>query len=96
MSIRGKLRRLERLSEGQLVSVPQPGAPPARFPHAAPLEAFAVNVRRVRGEAVEPHPLAVAAARSPSPEWRESFYAESWPHRVRPPKDLSEGAPCED
>ena len=89
MSIRDRLRRLERESEGEMVAIPQPDGPPARFPKRAVQDAFVNNVRRLCGEDVEPHPLAVAAARSPDPEWRKSFYAASWVDVVSPPEDLS-------
>ena len=94
MSIRDRLRRLERESAGDMVFIPQPDGPPARFPKSAPQDSFVVNMRRLRGEDVEPHPLGVAAARSPDPEWHKTFYAASWVGVVRPP-DLSEG-PCGD
>lgn len=91
MGIRGRLRRLERESAADMVLIPQPGGPPARFPKSALLDSFASNTRRLRGEAVELHPLGVAAARSPDPEWRKSLYAASWVDVVRPFPDLSEG-----
>ena len=91
MSIRDRLRRLERESEGEMVFVAQPDGPPVRFPKSAVQDAFVNNVRRLCGEDVEPHPLGVAAARSPDPEWRKSFYAASWVDVVRPVPDLSEG-----
>jgi hypothetical protein len=92
VSIRDRLRRLERLSERDMVLVPQPDGPPAKFPKSAVQESFVVNMQRLRGEDVEPHPLGVAAARSPAPEWHKSFYAASWVDVVRPIPDLSEGA----
>ncbi len=90
MSIRDRIRRLERASEGVTVSIPQPDGPPARFPESALQESFVVNMRRLKGENVEPHPLGVAAARSPDPEWHKSFYSAAWVDVVRPVPDLSE------
>ncbi|MDP9477125.1 MAG: hypothetical protein M3R38_15835 [Actinomycetota bacterium] len=64
MGLRDRLRALERLSEGEMVSIPQPGRPPARFPESALKDAFLTNVRRLCGEDVPEHPLSVAAAHS--------------------------------
>ncbi len=78
MGIRDRLRRLERLSEGEKVFVAQPDGPAAaRFPESALKEVFLTNMRRLRGEHVEAHPLGVAAARSTSPEWSKLLYASS-------------------
>lgn len=90
MSIRDRLRRLERLSEGEVIFVEQPDGPPLKFPKIAMQESFMVNMRRLRGEDVPPHPLGVAAEHSPNPEWRKSLYAAEWVDVVRPPEDLSE------
>ncbi len=75
MSIRGRLRRLEELSDGPVVVIPQPDGPPARFPEGALKEAFLTNMRRVRGEEVPEHPLSVAAARSGDSKWVGAFMA---------------------
>jgi hypothetical protein len=32
VGLRDRLRALERLSEGEMVSIPQPGRPPAKVP----------------------------------------------------------------
>ena len=77
MSFRRRVRRLERLAEGPLVSIPQPGGPPARFPASDLEAAFLANTRRLKGEDVPAHPLAEAAARSPDPKWRETLYASA-------------------
>lgn len=92
MSILDRLKRLERESKGEMVAVAQPDGAPARFPKRAMQKSFVVNMQRLRGEDVDPHPLGVAAARSPDPEWHKSFYAASWVDVVRPVPDLSEGA----
>lgn len=89
MSLRDRLRRLERLSEGVTVSIPQPNEPPARFPESALKEAFLVTTARLSGDDVPPHPLALAAARSPSSEWNRSLYADDGA-AVEPVEDLSE------
>jgi len=77
VSFRGKVRRLERLAEGPLVSVPQPDNPPARFPASDLEAAFLANTRWLMGEDVPAHPLSEAAARSPDPKWRETLYASA-------------------
>ena len=73
-----------------MIAVPRPDGTRVLFPKGAAQESFLVNLRRLKGEDVEPHPLGVAAARSPDPEWSKSFYAASWVDVVRPPADLSE------
>jgi hypothetical protein len=45
---------------------------------------------RLRGEDVPRHPLGVAAAESPDPEWSRSFYSSAWTDIVAPVEDLSE------
>ncbi len=94
MSLRDRLRRLERLSEEVSVSVPQPDGPSARFPESELKEAFLTATRRLCGDEVAAHPLGLAAARSPDPTWSKSFYADDG-EVVSPPEDLSEGAGCE-
>ena len=89
MSFRGRVRRLERLAEGNVVSIPQPGGPPARFPESQLADAFANACRRGCGEDLEEHPLSAAARNSPDPEWRDS--AVAGPEEVPDaPEDLSE------
>jgi hypothetical protein len=90
MALRDQLRRLERDAGGGMVSIPQRDGTPARFPATALQEAFLINTRRLRGEAVPPHALAVAAAQSPDPEWSRSMYSADWVTIVTPPEDLSE------
>ena len=85
-----KLRRLERLAVGGVVTIPQPGGPPARFPESAIKDAYVSAFRRACGEDAPEHPLCAAARNSPDPEWRDSFVAgpdEGVPAHV---PDLSE------
>lgn len=89
MGLREQLRRLRRASEGVTVSIAQPDSPPARFAESELAQAFLTTARRQMGEDVPPHPLALAAARSPDAKWRESFYADEG-HEVTPVEDLSE------
>ncbi len=90
MGLRDRLRRLEREAEGEMVMVPQPDGTVKRFPQSALREAFMTNMERLRGEDVPHHPLSVAAAESPDPEWSRSFYSAAWTAIVAPVEDLSE------
>ena len=90
MGLRNRLRRLEREAEGGMVFVPQEDGTVKRFPQGALQESFVMNMKRLRGEDAKPHPLGVAAARSPDPEWHKSFYSAGWVDVVRPVEDLSE------
>ena len=90
MTLRGRLRRLEREAEGEMVYVPQKDGTVKRFPQSALQTSFGTNMKRLRGEDVSPHPLGVAAAESPDPEWSRSLYSAAWVEIVSPPVDLSE------
>ncbi len=90
MALRDRLRRLEEAAGDQLVTIPQRDGTPARFPEVALQDAFLVNLRRLRGEDVPPHPLALAAAGSPDLEWSRSAFAADFATIVTPPEDLSE------
>jgi hypothetical protein len=90
MGLRDQLRRLQKRVGGGTVKIPQPGGTVARFPATALQEAFLVNMQRLRGEDVPPHPLAVAAAQSPDLEWSRSMFSADWVEIVSPPEDLSE------
>ncbi len=90
MALKDRLRRLERHAGGGMVAIPQRDGTPARFPATALQDAFLVNMQRLRGEDVPPHPLGVAAAQSPDPEWSRSMFSADWVEIVTPPEDLSE------
>ena len=90
MTLRGRLRRLEREAEGEMVLVPQKDGTAKRFPQRALQESFVTNMKRLRGEDVPPHPLGVAAAESPDHEWSRSLYSAAWVEIVAPVEDLSE------
>jgi hypothetical protein len=90
VGLRDRLRRLEKEAEGEMVFVPQPDGTVKRFPQSALQEAFMTNMERLRGEDVPHHPLGVAAAESPDPEWSRSFYSAAWTAIVAPVEDLSE------
>ena len=89
--MKDKLRRLERLAAGNVVSIPQPGGePPARFPESQLPLAYTSALARELGDASTPnHPLSRAARRSPDPEWSRSVIAEG-AEVGEPPEDLSE------
>ena len=89
MSFRAKLRRLERLAVGNVISISQPDGPPARFPEGALKDAYVNAFRRCCGEDLPEHPLSAAARNSPDPQWRDSVVAgpEEVPGHV---EDLSE------
>ncbi len=61
-----------------------------RFGAQALQESFVTNMKRLRGEDVPHHPLGLAAAESPDPEWSRSFYSAAWTDIVAPVEDLSE------
>ena len=90
MALKDRLRRLERDAGGGTVSIPQRDGTVARFPEAALQDAFLVNMQRLRGENVGPHPLGVAAAQSSDPGWSRCIYSAGWVEIVKPPEDLSE------
>ena len=73
-----------------MVFVPQPDGTVKRFPQSGLQASFVRNMQRLRGEDVPPHPLGVAAAESPDPEWSRSLYSAAWTDIVAPAEDLSE------
>ena len=90
MGLRDRLRRLAREAEGEMVFVPQEDGTVKRFPQSALQESFMVHMQRLRGEDVPPHPLGVAAAESPDPEWSRSLHSTAWADIVASVDDLSE------
>jgi hypothetical protein len=87
---RGRLGRLEREAEKETVFVPQKDGTGKRFPQSALQESFVANTKRLRGEDVPHHPLGVAAAESPDPEWSRCLYSAAWTDIIAPVEDLSE------
>lgn len=75
MGLRDALRRLRKESKSELIEIPQTDGTVARFSQEDLKAAFLVNVDRLKGEDVEPHPLSVAIqnARHREP-WHDSFY----------------------
>ena len=90
MALKDRLRRLERDAGGGMVSIPQRDGTVKRFPQSALQDSFLANMGRLRGRDVPPHPLGVAAAASPDPEWSRSMFSAGWVEIVSPPEDLSE------
>jgi hypothetical protein len=93
MGLKGKLRRLERRAEEDMIAIPQPDGPPAKFPRCALKEAFSNAMERLgAGEDAPPrHPLLEAAANSTDPRWAESFFGDiDCPDAPTPVEDLSE------
>jgi hypothetical protein len=90
VALRDRVKKLERAGGGGTVFIPQPDGTVTRFPASAVQDAFLINMRRLRGENVPPHPLGVAAAASPDREWARSMYSAAWVGIVSPPADLSE------
>ena len=83
------LKRLERLAEGNVVSIPQRDGTVRRFPESDLADAYVNAFRRTCGEPLDEHPLSAAARTSSSAEWRDSILVgpEEVPEHV---EDLSE------
>jgi hypothetical protein len=80
MSLRDRLKKVERGAAGGIISIPQTDGTVQRFPASAGLDAFLVGMARLRahhlGEALPPeHPLTTAAINSSDPKWHGSFFA---------------------
>ena len=73
--LRDKMRRLERLLEGEMVIIPQADGAVKRFPTSALKDAFLVNVNHICGEDVEAHPLSLAIQNAAHrAAWHDSFF----------------------
>jgi hypothetical protein len=93
VAIRDRLRRLERLAEGDIIEIPQRDGPPAKFPQSAYKEAFLNAVDRIGAGSDAPprHPLLEAARNSSDPRWRESYFSDiDYKDADTPVEDLSE------
>jgi hypothetical protein len=91
--LRGWLRRLERQSEGEVITIPQQDGTVAKFPQSAARDAMANSFDRLgAGDDAPPeHPLIEAARNSSDPKWTGSFFAVNNPvHWIEPIEDLSE------
>jgi hypothetical protein len=85
VGLRGRLKKLERAAEEEMIVIPQHDGTVKRFPQSEGADAL---LSLIDGR---DHPLAEAARNSPDPEWANSFYI------VFPidenTEDLSEGGP---
>ena len=92
MSIRERLRRLEREAEEEMIVIPQLDGTVKRFPSSAGVDAYMNLMDRLgTGEDAPPeHPLIEAARNSSEPKWSESFYAANDEGWTDPVEDLSE------
>ncbi len=89
MGLRDRLKRLQREARSDIIAIPQPDGPPAKFPASDLEAAFLSNAERLRrGDDTPPHPLAVAAAHSTDPKWRDTFFGSF--ELDEPVEDLSE------
>jgi len=91
MGMKGRIGRLEKRAERDIIEIPQQDGTGARFPQRAAADAFVNLMDRLgAGEEAPPeHPLLEAATNSSDRWWREAVYAveESW---TDPVPDLSE------
>ena len=89
--MRAKLRRLERLAEGNVVAIPQRDGTVRRFPESALKDAYLNVCARMGagGNAPPEHPLLEAARNSTDPEWSGSIFATDG-DATAPIEDLSE------
>ena len=73
--LRHHLKNLERQTRGETIAIVQKDGTTARFPTSALKDAFLINVDRICGEDVEPHPLSVAIRNAAHREpWHDSFF----------------------
>jgi hypothetical protein len=92
MGFRGRLRRLERDAEEEMIVIPQQDGAVKRFPQSAGMDAYMNLMDRLgAGEDAPPeHPLIAAARNSSEREWSESIYAANDEGWTDPIEDLSE------
>ncbi len=90
--LRGRIERLEREAEGEVLVIRQKDGTVRRFP-AGEVKAAFVNLMERHGagdDAPPEHPLVDAARNSSDPDWLGSFFALEDPERwVEPVEDLS-------
>ncbi len=95
MSLRDRLRRLQRRAEGPIVSIPQKDGSIKRFPESDLGPAFVDALDRelgkkgLRHDPEQPeHPICTVARNSSDPKWSNSLYVTNRPEK--PVEDLSE------
>jgi hypothetical protein len=87
-----RLRKLEQVTEEQIIAIPQQDGTVRRFPQSAGMDAYMNLMNRLgAGEDAPPeHPLIEAARNSSDPAWSELFYATNDDDWTNPIEDLSE------
>ena len=75
MSLRGLLRRLERVYQGETIFIPQEDGAAARFREADLAEAYLIANAREGGQTRYDHPLSRACRNSSDIKWRDSVFA---------------------
>jgi len=83
VGLRGRLKRLWRASEEDMIVIPQKDGTIKRFAKEAAYDAFMDNMARLRAShqgadlaSLPPeHPLTTAAINAPDPKWHGSFFA---------------------
>jgi hypothetical protein len=88
---RGRLTRLERLAEGEMIAIPQQDGTVAKFPPSAAKDAYLNLMARMGAgeDAPAEHPLMEAARNSTDGWWSTSLYATDG-DLTAPIPDLSE------
>jgi hypothetical protein len=93
MGLLGKVKRLERAAQEEMIVIPQTDGTVKRFPQSAGIDAYMNFMDRLgTGEdAPSEHPLIAAARNSSEPKWSKSFFGLEDPERwVEPLEDLSQ------
>jgi hypothetical protein len=93
VGLRGRLRRLEREAEHEMIIIPQKDGTVKRFPASEGMVAYMNWMDRLgAGEDAPPeHPLIAAVGNSSESKWQNSFWAANDPDEwVKPIPDLSE------
>jgi hypothetical protein len=90
---RGRVRRLERAADEEMIVIPQKDGTVRRFPQSAAKDAFLNLADRMgAGEYAPPeHPMIEAVRNTSDPVWAKTFYVCEEPDEwVKPIKNLSE------
>lgn len=92
MGLGDQLKRLERLAQGEMITIPQTDGTVKKFPPSDLELAYLNFMARMGGgdEAPPEHPLLVAARNSTDPKWSGSFFATTGDVMTEPPEELFE------
>ncbi len=94
MRLRGRLRKLERAYQDELITIPQTDGSIKRFSKSDLKAGFLNGVDRAKAAREEDrppeHPLLTAAKNSSDPRWSRSFYSDFEIAGDEPLEDLSE------